>query len=213
MDVCPDPSNTICRGCRISNPAEDHRCVPKCGLCGGKHLVAEKASKARFKTSYVVRQRHWERRRAEEEDAGRRNRDKRGPAGGPRRSASKQPGRSHTPGRSSNNSGGGNGCRSRSRSKTPSGGGNGDGNRCSRSRTSSRYGGSLRSRSESTGRRGIAEEKVGWTNRSLVARTKNSEFPPLTPSQPLNSQANPKKDSSEVMELNRIIERQNAQIQ
>ncbi|XP_070382458.1 arginine/serine-rich coiled-coil protein 2-like [Dermacentor albipictus] len=213
MDVCPDPSNTICRGCGISNPAEDHRCVPKCGLCGGKHLTADKACKARFKTPYVVRRRRWERRRAEEEDAGRRNQDKRGPAGGPRRSASKQRGRSHTPGRSSNNSGGGNGRWSRSRSKTPSGGGNGGGDRRSRSRTSSRSRASSRSRSESTGRRGIAEKKVGWTNRSPVARTNNTEFPPLTPSQPLNSQANPQKDSSEVMELKRIIERQNAQIQ
>nr|XP_050023412.1 serine/arginine repetitive matrix protein 2-like [Dermacentor andersoni] len=213
MDVCPDPSNTICRGCGISNPAEDHRCVPKCGLCEGKHLTADKACKARFKTPYVVRRRRWERRRAEEEDAGRRNRDKRGPAGGPRRSASKQRGRSHTPDRSSNNSGGGNGRRSRSRSKTPSGGSNGGGYRRSRSRTSSRSRASSRSRSESTGRRGIAEKKVGWTNRSPVARTSDTDFPPLSPSQPLNSQANPQKDNSEVLELKRIIERQNAQIQ
>ncbi|XP_070392619.1 serine/arginine repetitive matrix protein 2-like [Dermacentor albipictus] len=213
MDVCPDPSNTICRGCGISNPAEDHRCVPKCGLCGGKHLTADKACKARFKTPYIVRRRRWERRRAEEEDAGRRNRDKRGPAGGPHRNASKQRGRSHTPDRSSNNSGGRNSRRSRSRSKTPSGGSNGGGNRRSRSRTSSRSRASSRSRSASTGRRGIAEKKVGWTNRSPVARTSDTEFPPLSPSQPLNSQANPQKDSSEVLELKRIIERQNAQIQ
>ncbi|KAK8773410.1 hypothetical protein V5799_012057 [Amblyomma americanum] len=70
MDVCPDPLNTICRGCRISKPDEDHGCVPKCGLYGGKNLTADKACKARFKTPYVVRQRRWERRRAEEDDAG-----------------------------------------------------------------------------------------------------------------------------------------------
>lgn len=130
IDVCPDPSNKICRGCGISNPAEDHECVPKCGLCGGKHLTADKACKARFKTPYVVRRRRWERRRAEEEeDAGRRNREKRGPAGGPHRSASKQRGRSQTPVRSSNNSSGENDRQSRSRSKSRSRGGNGGGNR------------------------------------------------------------------------------------
>ncbi|KAK8766095.1 hypothetical protein V5799_007125 [Amblyomma americanum] len=73
MDVCPYPSNTICRGCGISKPAEDHGCVPNCGLCEGKHLTADKACRARFKTPYVVHRRHWERHRAEEEDAGRRN--------------------------------------------------------------------------------------------------------------------------------------------
>lgn len=214
MDVCPDPSNTICRGCGIANPAEDHGCVPKCGLCGGNHLTAAKACRARFKMPYVVRRRRWARRRAEEEDAGRMNQDKRGPAGGPRRSASKQRGRSQTPVRSSsNNSGKGNGRQSRSRSKTPSGGGNGGGNRRSCSRASSSSRASSKSRSESTGRRGIAEKKVGWTNRSPVARTSDTEFPPLPPSQPLNSQTNPQKDSSEVTELKRIIERQNAQIQ
>ncbi|KAH7949554.1 hypothetical protein HPB49_012168 [Dermacentor silvarum] len=114
--------------------------------------------------------------------------------------ASKQRGRSQTPVRSSsNNSGKGNGRQSRSRSKTPSEGGNGGGNRRSCSRASSR------SRSESTGRRGIAEKKVGWTNRSPVARTSDTELPPLPPSHPLNSQTNPQKDSSEIQEQNAQI--------
>ncbi|KAH7983307.1 hypothetical protein HPB52_010737 [Rhipicephalus sanguineus] len=130
MDVCPDPSNKLCRGSGISNPTEDHGCIPKCSLCGGNHLTADRACKARFKMSYIVRRRRWERRRAKEEyDAGRGNRDKRSPAGGPRRSASKQRDRSQTPDRSSNNSGGGNGRQSRSRSKPRSGSGKGGGNR------------------------------------------------------------------------------------
>lgn len=54
---------------------------------------------------------------------------------------------------------------------------------------------------------------MGWTNRSLVAQTSDTAFPPLTASQHLNSQASLQKDSSDVAELKRIIERQNAQIQ
>ncbi|KAH7956054.1 hypothetical protein HPB52_005790 [Rhipicephalus sanguineus] len=191
MDVCPDPSNKLCRGCGISNPTEDHGCIPKCGLCGGNHLTADRACKARFKMPYIVRRRRWERRRAkEEDDAERGNREERGPAGGPRRSSSKQRDRSQTPDRSSN-SGGGNGRQSRSRSKPRSGSGKGGGNRrwettnrtASESRASSRSRASSKSRNESTEHRGIAEKK-----------------------------ANPQRDPSEVTELKRIIERQNAQI-
>ncbi|KAL1454757.1 hypothetical protein MTO96_043677 [Rhipicephalus appendiculatus] len=29
MDVCPDPSNKLCRGCGISNPTEDHGMHPE----------------------------------------------------------------------------------------------------------------------------------------------------------------------------------------
>ncbi|KAH7939162.1 hypothetical protein HPB52_007650 [Rhipicephalus sanguineus] len=68
MDVCPNPQDKICRGCGIANPGEDHKCEPKCGLCGGEHLTADRACKARFKTPYVVRRRRWERRRAEEDN-------------------------------------------------------------------------------------------------------------------------------------------------
>lgn len=67
MDVCPNPQNRICRGCGVANPDSKHTCNPKCGLCGGNHLTADRACKARFKTPYVVRRRRWERRRAEAE--------------------------------------------------------------------------------------------------------------------------------------------------
>ncbi|KAL1436843.1 hypothetical protein MTO96_049243 [Rhipicephalus appendiculatus] len=36
MDVCSNPQDKICRGCGIANPGEDHKCEPKCGLCGGE---------------------------------------------------------------------------------------------------------------------------------------------------------------------------------
>ncbi|KAH7985845.1 hypothetical protein HPB52_025368 [Rhipicephalus sanguineus] len=57
MDVRPNPQDKICRGCGIANPEEDHKCEPRCGLCGGEHLTAVRACKARFKTPYVVRRR------------------------------------------------------------------------------------------------------------------------------------------------------------
>lgn len=67
MDVCPNPQNRICRGCGVANPDSKHTCNPKCGLCGGNHLTADRTCKARFKTPYVVRRRRWERRRADAE--------------------------------------------------------------------------------------------------------------------------------------------------
>ncbi|CAN7989178.1 unnamed protein product, partial [Ixodes hexagonus] len=63
-DVCPNPTNRICRGCGLANPNPDHQCTPKCGLCGGAHLTADKACRARYKTPYVVRKRKWERQKA-----------------------------------------------------------------------------------------------------------------------------------------------------
>ncbi|KAL1419594.1 hypothetical protein MTO96_005089 [Rhipicephalus appendiculatus] len=37
-DVCPSPDEAICRGCGKANPGEQHRCDPKCKLCGGSHF-------------------------------------------------------------------------------------------------------------------------------------------------------------------------------
>lgn len=34
-DVCPTPTKKVCRGCGVSDPAEDHQCQAKCALCGG----------------------------------------------------------------------------------------------------------------------------------------------------------------------------------
>ncbi|XP_049270289.1 E3 ubiquitin-protein ligase UBR3-like [Rhipicephalus sanguineus] len=41
-DVCPNPGETICRGCEIKNPDEQHQCDPTCKLCGGHHPTADK---------------------------------------------------------------------------------------------------------------------------------------------------------------------------
>ncbi|XP_040360888.1 uncharacterized protein LOC121048514 [Ixodes scapularis] len=63
-DVCPNPTNRICLGCGLSIPEPDHQCTPKCSLCGGAHLTADKVCRARYKTPYVVRKRQWERHKA-----------------------------------------------------------------------------------------------------------------------------------------------------
>ncbi|KAH6939672.1 hypothetical protein HPB50_020425 [Hyalomma asiaticum] len=65
MDVCPNTSNRICRGCGARNTKQDHQCQPKCNLCGGEHQTADKTCKARFKTPYLVRRRRWESQRAD----------------------------------------------------------------------------------------------------------------------------------------------------
>ncbi|XP_070381729.1 neprilysin-1-like [Dermacentor albipictus] len=54
MDVCPNPEDKICHGCGMKNPEESHVCSkPKCSLCGGNHLTADKECTAAFKTPYV----------------------------------------------------------------------------------------------------------------------------------------------------------------
>ncbi|KAL1480676.1 hypothetical protein MTO96_015806 [Rhipicephalus appendiculatus] len=68
-DVCPAPENTVCRGCGTASPAEGHECSPKCALCGGPHLTADKTCKQRFQVSYVVRRRRRQRKRATETPA------------------------------------------------------------------------------------------------------------------------------------------------
>ncbi|KAL1477651.1 hypothetical protein MTO96_035589 [Rhipicephalus appendiculatus] len=99
MDVCPNPQDKVCRGCDAPNPGPDHRCSPRCKLCGGTQMTADRNCRARYKTPYIVTKRQWERRRAAEEAEAAATTD---PAGKPSS-------RSRTPSRS----------RSRSRSRTP----------------------------------------------------------------------------------------------
>lgn len=67
-DVCPTPTERRCRGCGKLDPKATHSCTPKCKLCGGGHLTADKKCKARYKTPYVVRKRQLERREAAAEE-------------------------------------------------------------------------------------------------------------------------------------------------
>ncbi|KAL1442801.1 hypothetical protein MTO96_030623 [Rhipicephalus appendiculatus] len=71
MDVCPNPQDKVCRGCDAPNPGPDHQCSPRCKLCGGTHMTADRNCRARYKTPYIVTKRQWERRRAAEEAGGR----------------------------------------------------------------------------------------------------------------------------------------------
>ncbi|KAH8027759.1 hypothetical protein HPB51_009426 [Rhipicephalus microplus] len=66
-DVCPTPSDVVCRGCGLPNPDEQHQCTPICKFCGGPHLTASKECAHRFKTPYIVRRRRFERARQQEE--------------------------------------------------------------------------------------------------------------------------------------------------
>lgn len=67
-DVCPSPGDVVCRGCGASNPDSQHQCTPKCRLCGGQHLTADKDCRQRFQIPYVVRRRRWEKSRATDQD-------------------------------------------------------------------------------------------------------------------------------------------------
>ncbi|KAM7300848.1 hypothetical protein ISCGN_016433 [Ixodes scapularis] len=68
-DVCPSPNDKICRGCGCSNPPSEHRCEPKCLLCGKGHVTGDRKCKAKYKIPYLVKRRQWERRIREEEAA------------------------------------------------------------------------------------------------------------------------------------------------
>ncbi|KAH6936205.1 hypothetical protein HPB50_014977 [Hyalomma asiaticum] len=66
-DVCPNPNNKICRGCRSTNPPPDHQCEPQCQLCGKNHFTGDRSCKARYKTPYIIKRRQMERPRRDEE--------------------------------------------------------------------------------------------------------------------------------------------------
>ncbi|CAN7946414.1 unnamed protein product, partial [Ixodes pacificus] len=68
-DVCPSPNDKICRGCGFSNPPPEHRCAPKCLLCGKGHVTGDRKCKAKYKIPYLVKRRQWERRIREEKEA------------------------------------------------------------------------------------------------------------------------------------------------
>ncbi|KAH7968858.1 hypothetical protein HPB52_011955 [Rhipicephalus sanguineus] len=121
MDVCPNPQDKVCRGCDAPNPGPDHQCSPRCKLCGGTHMTADRNCRARYKTPYVVTKRQWERRRAAEEAEAAATT---GPAGKPRSrsrtsSQSRSRSRSRTPGPQQHQ-------KRRARSRTPRGTPTGD---------------------------------------------------------------------------------------
>ncbi|KAG0444479.1 hypothetical protein HPB47_013748 [Ixodes persulcatus] len=64
-DVYPTPTIMTCLACGLVNPKQDHPCTPKCKMCGGEHPTGDRTCKAKYKISYVVRKRQWERRQAE----------------------------------------------------------------------------------------------------------------------------------------------------
>ncbi|KAL1473628.1 hypothetical protein MTO96_038565 [Rhipicephalus appendiculatus] len=43
------------RGCGTLTPPEDHHCDPKCAICGGSHLTADRQCKKRFQVPFIVR--------------------------------------------------------------------------------------------------------------------------------------------------------------
>lgn len=58
-DVCASPT-TKCRGCRLSNPPNDHTCKPTCRLCGEEHFTGDSRCKEIYRIPYTVKRRQWE---------------------------------------------------------------------------------------------------------------------------------------------------------
>ncbi|KAG0412041.1 hypothetical protein HPB47_010837 [Ixodes persulcatus] len=169
----------------MKNPKESHVCSnPKCSLCGGNHLTANKECKAaRFKTPYVVRKRRWERQQREEEGQQQQQRP-RGPAWRQTtwQASDGRRGRSQT-------------RRGRSRSATGSPSAAGACRRESRSRSKSM-----------TRRSNGAEKQVGCAAGSSAALN-NSNFTPLRSPSPSKD-----KECRHCLELKQMIERQSNQI-
>ncbi|KAH7962591.1 hypothetical protein HPB52_017079 [Rhipicephalus sanguineus] len=66
-DVCPNPTDKICRGCSTRNPKQDHDCKAECQLCGKDHPTGDKRCQARYRIPYLVKRRRWESARREEQ--------------------------------------------------------------------------------------------------------------------------------------------------
>lgn len=64
-DVCDSP-HAKCRGCGVTSPTEEHKCVPVCRLCGKDHVTGDKRCKELFRTPYIVKKRQWEQKLEEE---------------------------------------------------------------------------------------------------------------------------------------------------
>ncbi|KAH7941608.1 hypothetical protein HPB49_015360 [Dermacentor silvarum] len=48
-DVCPRPNDKLCAGCGRPNPSQEHKCQPRCHLCGMDRPTADKAFLVKFK--------------------------------------------------------------------------------------------------------------------------------------------------------------------
>lgn len=60
-DVCPNPKERQCKGCKAKDPPENHECDPTCALCGKGHITGDKKCRNRFKTPFLLKQRQWKR--------------------------------------------------------------------------------------------------------------------------------------------------------
>lgn len=168
MDVCPNPKNRICRGCDTQNPDDNHKCTPKCRLCGGAHLTADKICKARYKTPYVVQKRRWERQRAAHDDPATDSSSQPNLYG----TAAPPPPAGHRSRRSLSRDGRrrGDSCDRRTASRAPTPGAPAKSRR-RESRSATR---------ESTPKR-LAGKQVGWAAGSPIALNDNTAFPPSFP--------------------------------
>lgn len=100
-DVCTQADTPLCRGCGLRNPPQDHFCDPVCKLCGGAHMLGDRACKKKFQVPYVVRRRRWNRQQQEHEGRQEKQPDPpRGRSPSRRRSRSSTRSRSRSHGRS-----------------------------------------------------------------------------------------------------------------
>lgn len=156
MDVCPYPNNKICRGCGARNPPTDHNCNPRCSLCGGPHLTADKSCVARYKTPYVIRKRIGERRATSQATY---------QQAGPSTLNTRTRSRSRTPSRGS-----------RSRSRTPS--------RSRQQRSRSRSASASRIASTNKNKVSFAEALKGTSREGRKITNTHAPSPPPSPDNP-----------------------------
>lgn len=213
-DVCPFPDTRVCIGCGQPNPDDDHAagCEPKCQLCGGQHITGGQECNNKFKIPYVIRKRQWERRQQQQKQEREEGKEDFPPLRR-ERSASRGP---HSRGPSSAS-----GRKGRSHSRTAAPTGNRRWETTGRVASAARSGPGLdggaekaenriqRGHSRSLGGpenyRGNTDKKVGWAGGSPKAQT------PESLSSNLHNAT--QGESAIVVELKKIIERQNAQIQ
>ncbi|KAH9379852.1 hypothetical protein HPB48_015421 [Haemaphysalis longicornis] len=232
LDVCPDPTDKICRGCGTAGPAEDHACEPKWWSLRRQphHSRQNLQSKIqdpfhRSATSMGEENRRTNKNGDEAPTAevlqadpnGTADRDRRRPLGALGVVGAAAPGRNL---RCAVAPAADRGALTQGRCRVATATGRRRGEERLTARSGSRRRNELedgeasarRRRSRSKGRpgdqRGPATKKVGWASRS--PKMSDSEFPPLnSPSTPPQSTT---KENAEIAELKQIIAKQNAHI-
>nr|XP_054919217.1 uncharacterized protein LOC126547804 [Dermacentor andersoni]XP_054919218.1 uncharacterized protein LOC126547804 [Dermacentor andersoni]XP_054919219.1 uncharacterized protein LOC126547804 [Dermacentor andersoni]XP_054919220.1 uncharacterized protein LOC126547804 [Dermacentor andersoni]XP_054919221.1 uncharacterized protein LOC126547804 [Dermacentor andersoni] len=65
-DVCPNPDDVTCRGCRAANLEPNHSCEPRCLLCKKAHLLGDNKCREIYRMPSIIKKKLWEKKMEQE---------------------------------------------------------------------------------------------------------------------------------------------------